>query len=242
MELEEKVVVITGASSGIGEALAREVYACGGVPVIAARRADRLEALSKDLGGALAVETDVTDLNQLQRLIDKTMEKHGRIDVLVNNAGQGIVAPVADLTVESLRQITDVNLIAPTVAMRLVAPIMKQQGAGTIINVSSGTTRMPGTIPGYAAYVGAKSAINKISETARNELASDGITVSLILPFITETEFHQVQIKEGANAGSGPPPGLKGDTSEYVAKKMIELIESGEPEIALLPDSLKPAS
>jgi short-subunit dehydrogenase len=241
MEIREQVVVITGASSGIGEALAREVYARGGVPVIAARRADRLEALSKDLGGALAVQTDVTDVDQLAALIDQTMEKHGRIDVLVNNAGQGISAPVADLSVESLRQITDVNLIAPTVAMRLVHPIMKKQGAGTIINVSSELTRLPMMIPGYAAYVGAKSAINKISETARTEMAKDGIMVSLILPFITQSEFDQAQIREGESS-DGPPPGMQGDTSEHVAEKMIELIESGEPEISLLPDSLRPPS
>src|ERR1700712_5658923 len=125
MDISDKVVVITGASSGIGESLAREVYARGGVPVIAARRADRLETLSKEIGDALAVQTDVTDTEQLQALVDKTMAKHGRIDVLVNNAGQGVLTPVAGLTEKTLRQITDVNLVAPTVAMRLVHPIMK---------------------------------------------------------------------------------------------------------------------
>jgi short-subunit dehydrogenase len=238
MKIQEKVVVITGASSGIGQALARAVHARGGIPVIAARRADRLSALSEELDGALAVQTDVTDTAQLQALVDKTLERHGRIDVWVNNAGQGIVMPVAEMSTEDLRKITDVNLIAPTVAMRLVHPIMKEQGEGTIINVSSATTRTPMVIPGYAAYVGAKAAINKISETARTEMASDGITVSLVLPFITETEFHDVQIKQD-DTRAGRPPGIKADTAETVAEKMVELIESGEPEVALIPDAFK---
>ena len=238
MDIEGKVVVITGASSGIGAALARLVHQRGGIPVLAARREDRIEALAVELDGALAVPTDVCDDAQLQALLDATLERHGRIDVLVNNAGQGMSAKVEDMPLDDLRKIIEVNLIYPAVAIRLVAPIMRKQGGGTILNVSSGTSRVPFAIPGYAAYASAKSGLNKLTETARAELAADGITVSVILPFITDTEFHDVQIKVGDAQRPAVP--IEPHTAEYAAEKMLELIASGDAELLLAPDSVEP--
>lgn len=237
MEIKDKVVVITGASAGIGAALARLVFARGGLPVLAARRADRIEALADELGGALAVATDVTDYSQLQKLLDATVERHGRIDVLVNNAGQGMIAKIEDMPLEDLRGIIELNLVSPAVAMRLVTPIMRSQGGGTIVNVSSGSTLVPFPLPGYAAYVAAKSGLNKLTASAREELRPDGITVSLILPFVTESEFHDVQIK----VGEVPPSAgdLPADTAEDVAEKVLELIASGEAEMQLVPEAFR---
>src|SRR4051812_39432512 len=195
--LDGMVTLITGASSGIGAATARLVAEQGGLPVLGARRTDRLEALAQELPGALTVQADVRDPEQVRQLVETTLEHHGRVDALINNAGQGLHLPLEQVSLEDLVAITELNFYAPLLAMQAVQPTMRRQGGGTIVNISSGTSRM--VLPGVGAYAATKSALNMLSLVAREELAPDGIIVSVVYPSITNTEFH-----DKLRAGSVP--------------------------------------
>ena len=226
--LDGKVVLITGASSGIGEATARLVAEQGALPVLSARRTDRLEALAQELAGALAIPADVRDPDQVHHLVDMTVERLGRVDVLVNNAGQGLHLPLEEVSLNDLVAITELNFYAPLVAMQAVVPVMRARGGGAIINVSSGTSRM--VLPGVGAYAATKAALNMLSLVAREEFAPDGIVVSLVYPSVTATEFHK-KLRAGAmGAGGGR---LTPHSPRYVAKAISRAIRTGEAEIVI---------
>ena len=226
--LDGTVILITGASSGIGAATARLVAGQGGLPVISARRADRLEALAQELPGALAVRADVRDPEQVRQLVATTLKHHGRVDVLINNAGQGLHLPLEQVSLEDLVAVTELNFYAPLLAMQAVLPAMRREGGGAIVNVSSGTTRM--VLPGVGAYAATKSALNMLSLVAREELAPDGIVVSVVYPSVTSTEFHD-KLRAGIVAsGAG---GLTPHSPEYVAKAIIRALRSGEAEVVI---------
>jgi NADP-dependent 3-hydroxy acid dehydrogenase YdfG len=155
IELTGRTVIVTGASSGIGEATARLLHAAGAYPVLAARRADRLAALSGELDGALAVPTDVTDATQVRDLVAAALDRHGQIDGLVNNAGASIHGPIADIDVAEYRKILGLNVASVVDVTQAVLPAMRERGFGRIVNVSSGTTR--GVMTGVGAYAATKS-------------------------------------------------------------------------------------
>jgi NAD(P)-dependent dehydrogenase (short-subunit alcohol dehydrogenase family) len=227
-QFDRKVVLITGASSGIGEATARLVAEQGALPVLAVRRIDRLETIAKELGGALAVQADVSDPEQVRHLVETTTERYGRVDVLINNAGQGLHLPLEQVTLEDLVAITELNFYAPLVAMQAVVPIMRERGGGAIVNVSSGSSRM--VLPGVGAYAATKAALNMLSLVAREEFAPDGIVVSLVYPSVTATEFHD-KLRAGAmRAGGG---GLTPHSSRYVAKTIVRAVLTGEAEVVI---------
>jgi short-subunit dehydrogenase len=226
--LDGMVILITGASSGIGAATARLVARQGGLPVLSARRAGRLEALAQELPGALAVQADVRDPEQVRQLIETTLKHHGRVDVLVNNAGQGLHLPLEQVSLEDLVAITELSFYAPLLAMQAVLPAMRSQGGGTIVNVSSGTTRM--VLPGVGAYAATKSALNMFSLVAREELAPDGIVVSVVYPSVTTTEFHDKLRAGSVPSGAG---GLTPHSPEYVAKAIIRALHTGEAEVII---------
>jgi NADP-dependent 3-hydroxy acid dehydrogenase YdfG len=234
MELTDKVVLVTGASSGIGEATARRLAGEGARLVLAARRSDRIQTLAEELGEALAVTTDMRDRTQVRALVAAATDAYGRVDVLVNNAGQGLHVPVMDIALDDLVAVTELNFYAPLVAIQAVVPIMRKRGGGSIVNVSSGTTLMVPT--GTAGYASTKAALNMLSRTARAELAEDGIAVSVVYPFVTATEFH-----ETLRAGEGPSrrPGLEPHPAELVADAIAQLIASGEEEAILVPEQLR---
>ena len=227
MELAGKVVVITGASSGIGAAFARRAAARGARLVLAARRSDRIATLAAELPDAIAVTTDVTDFRQLRALIETAVERYGRIDVLVNNAGQGLHVSVEDIDPDDLSAIWRLNVEAPLVAMQAVLPVMRAQGGGAIVNISSGTTKR--VFPGVGAYSSTKCALNQLSLTARQEWAGDGVVVSVVYPIATATEFHD-SLRAGSFAGR---PGMQRDTPEHVAEVIEEIIRSGEAEAVI---------
>ncbi|GAA4619072.1 SDR family oxidoreductase [Actinoallomurus liliacearum] len=222
IELTGRTVIVTGASSGIGEATARLLHAAGAYPVLAARRADRLVALSKELDGALAVPTDVTDAAQVRDLVAAALDRHGQIDGLVNNAGAGIQGPIADIDVAEYRKILDLNVASLVDVTQAVLPAMRERGFGRIVNVSSGTTRRVAT--GVGAYAATKSAVNMISSVLREELAADGVAVSLLLPSVTATEFGDGIFKDGVP----PRPGMVVHRPEYVAGVVLRLLRTGE--------------
>lgn len=164
--------MITGASSGIGEATARAASTAGAKLVLLARRKDRLAALAAELGTALAVECDVTRPEQVEAAVRAGIEEFGQIDVLVNNAGQGLYANIGDIAADDFKAVLDLNAVAPLVTMQAVIPGMRERGRGSIINVSSGATLA--VYAGSAAYTSSKAALNMLSRVARLELADDG--------------------------------------------------------------------
>jgi NADP-dependent 3-hydroxy acid dehydrogenase YdfG len=228
VDIDGSVVVITGASSGIGAATARAAAARGARLVLGARRAGRLQELVAELPGALAVRTDVTSRADLDGLVQAALNAHGRVDVLVNNAGQGLHLPLADVRAGDLRAVLELNVVAALEAMQAVLPAMRAQGHGAIVNVSSGTTR--GAFPGVGAYAASKAALNMLSAVARKEFAEYGVIVSTVYPFITRTEFHEV-LRAGALDRRMPA----GDPPERVAAAILELVETGAEERVLVP-------
>src|SRR3984885_6308998 len=187
IDLAGRCVIVTGASSGIGESTARMLHAVGARPVLAARRADRLAALSEELDGALAVPTDVTDPAQVRDRAAAALDRHQRIDGLVNNAGASLHGPLDQVDVAQFSRILELNVAGLLAMTRAVLPAMGKRGFGRIVNVSSGTTRR--TAAGVGAYASTKTAVNMLSAVLRQELAGEGNAVALLPPSITATEF-----------------------------------------------------
>ncbi len=186
--IEGKVVVITGASSGLGEATARLLAGEGAKVVLAARRAQRIEALADELGkNALAVPTDVTDLPQVQQLIDKTVEAFGRVDVMLNNAGLMPLAPLEELKTDEWNQMIDVNLKGVLNGIAAALPQMKQQKSGHFINVSSVYGHKLG--PAATVYCATKFAVRALSEGLRQEVKPYNIRTTVISPGAVDTEL-----------------------------------------------------
>jgi len=234
MELKDAVVLVTGSSSGIGEATARAAAKAGARVVLLARREDRIASLATELGNALAVPCDVTRPEQVHHAVQSAIERFGRIDALVNNAGQGLHGEIEDIGVDDFRALLDLNLIAPLVLMQAVIPIMRAQGAGSIVNVSSGATLA--TYPGSAAYTSSKSGLNTLSSVARLELANVGIVVSLMHPFMTATEFYGA-VKSGAAAAMAQEADMVSfaHKPELVADMILDLIRTGAAQADLVP-------
>ena len=222
IELAGKTVIVTGASSGMGASTARLLHAAGAYPVLAARRADRLAALSEELGGALAVPTDVTDPAQVGELVTATLDRHQRIDGLVNNAGASLHGPLDQVDLAEFGRILQLNVVGLLAVTQAVLPAMREQGFGRIVNISSGTTRRVAV--GVGAYASTKAAVNMLSDVMREEFAPDGIAVSLLLPSITATEFGDGMFTLGAS----PRPGMVAHSPDYVAGVILRLLRTGE--------------
>jgi NADP-dependent 3-hydroxy acid dehydrogenase YdfG len=137
VEIKDKVVIITGASSGIGLATAKHLASQGAKIVLASREPEKLRVLEKEITGSLAVPTDVTKPGDAKQLIDKTIEKFGRIDVLINGAAQAMAAPVEKINLDAYRDLLELNVVSALNLMQLVIPQMRQRGGGTILNISS---------------------------------------------------------------------------------------------------------
>jgi short-subunit dehydrogenase len=227
MELSDKVVIVTGASSGIGEAFARLAASQGARLVLVARRADRLTALAAELPDALPWPTDLREPDQVRGMVAAASERYGRVDVLVNDAGQGLHVPIEDVSLDDLQAVIELNVYAPLVAMQAVLPVMRRQSEGAIVNVSSNTSRM--VIPGIGPYSATKCALNQISATARAEWAAYGIAVSVVYPNITASEFHQ-SLRAGAIRGDGRVPA---QPPEMVAEAIAQAIATGEAEVVI---------
>jgi NADP-dependent 3-hydroxy acid dehydrogenase YdfG len=186
-----KVVVITGASSGLGEATARFLSAQGAIVVLGARRVDRIQSLAAELsragGKALAVETDVTQRDQVQRLVDAAVQSYGRVDVMLNNAGLMPHSPLERLKVDDWDRMIDVNVKGVLYGIAAVLPVMKEQKSGHIINVSSVAghkVRAGGTV-----YSATKHAVRVISEGLRQEVKPYNLRTTVISPGAVATEL-----------------------------------------------------
>ena len=199
--LSEQVVIVTGASAGIGEAVARRLGRAGARLVLTARRADRLAALAKELdpsgGRVLAVPGDVAVDADRRRLVEAALAKFGRLDALVNNAGYGTRGPVELVPVDLIRRNYETNVFALIALAQLVAPHLRKQGAGRIVNVGSVAGRI--ARPFSSIYDSTKHAVEALTDGLRGELKPFGVEVVLIRPGFIVTEFI-----EAANAVSTP--------------------------------------
>jgi NADP-dependent 3-hydroxy acid dehydrogenase YdfG len=186
-----KVVVITGASSGLGEATARLLSAEGASVVLGARRVDRLQALAKELigksGKALAKATDVTDCDAVKTLVDTAVQTFGRIDVMINNAGLMPQALLERLKIDEWNRMIDVNLKGVLYGIAAALPHMKRQKSGHFINVSSVAGHRVG--PGFAVYAATKHAVRALSEGLRQEVKPYNIRTTVISPGAVATEL-----------------------------------------------------
>jgi NADP-dependent 3-hydroxy acid dehydrogenase YdfG len=191
--IEGQVALVTGASSGIGEATA-EALADGGARVaLAARRRDELRAVADrieaDGGEALVVPTDVTDEAQVEAMVETTVEEFGRLDVLVNNAGVMLLEPLVEADTANLRRMVEVNLLGLMNATHAALPVMLEQGSGHVVNISSVAGREASrTASGYNAT---KFGVNGFSDAVRKEVTEEGIRVTVIEPGYVETELQE---------------------------------------------------
>ena len=218
------VAIVTGGSKGIGLAIARALLERGMQVAISARKDDELQRAARELGGGdpstalgagnvLAVRADVQDAADAQRLVDETARRFGGVDVLVNNAGVGRFANVADMPLDAWRQVIDTNLSGVFYCTRAAIPEMKRRGAGFIINISSLAGKNAFT--GGAAYCASKAGLNAFSEALMQEVRHDNIRVSYVMPGSVSTGF-------GDHGSSGEADWKL--TPEDVARVVVDLI------------------
>jgi NAD(P)-dependent dehydrogenase (short-subunit alcohol dehydrogenase family) len=231
MAINGKVVLVTGASEGIGAATARLLGARGAKVALAARSLDKLNSLADEFDDSLAVQADMTRPESITAMVDATIEHYGRIDILVNNAGRALRARVADIKIADFQALVELNVYGPLLAMQAVIPHMRRQGGGSIVNISSNVSKM--AIPTIGAYAATKYALNGLTLTARNELADDGIVVTLMHPGQTATNFGKNAMVDQSMASATPPsggPNTTPDAPDAVAERIVEAIIDGPAE------------
>lgn len=212
--LREQVILVTGASSGIGEAIARRLAREGARLILTARRADRLQALAQSLDPSgntvIAVAADITSEEDQERLVQSAFQRFGHIDALVNNAGYGQRGPLEILPVTSLRQNFEVNVFSLIALTQRVLPHFRKQGHGRIVNISSVAGKI--ARPLTSVYDSTKHALEALSDGLRGELLPFGIDVVVIRPGYIATEF-----AEAAQRASEPVLDLPGPYAPYLA-------------------------
>jgi short-subunit dehydrogenase len=221
MKLAGKIVVVTGASMGIGEAIARIFVDQGASVVLLSRDADRVEAARRRMGQddrTLALACDVRHREEIERAIGLTLHHFQRIDVWVNNAGHGLLDSVAQVDMAACREMFETNLFGALAAMQAVIPVMRQQGAGTIINISSVAGHIP--IPFHATYSASKFALNAIGKAAGVELKKDRIHVLTVCPGYVRTQFSENAVR-GKDLKRVRPGRVLGISAERVARATL---------------------
>jgi len=203
----EKIVIVTGASSGIGKALALRLADEGAWLALAARNAQRLDSLAMECqqrgGQAIAIPTDVADESQCRTLIQRTQETYGRIDMVVNNAGIDVLSKLEDLPdLHLFKQVIDVNFYGTVYCTYYALPYLKET-SGRIVNISSLGGML--AIPFNTSYVASKSAVIGFSDSLRMELTKAGVSVTVICPYWVVTEFHERLLDK-----NGQPKGPSG--------------------------------
>lgn len=229
-----KVIVVTGASSGIGAALARELGRRGHTLVLAARNEDALRAVAGEVGGrAHVVRADVTRREDVERVRDEALRKFGRVDVWINNAGQGISRSVLDLTDDDVDQMMAVNVKGPLYGIQAIVPHFQERGSGHLINVSSFLGRVP-MAAGRSAYNAAKHALNALTANLRMDLRATfpGIHVTTLMPGIVSTDFAANARGATPGAAAASPGGpMAAQTAEEVASIIADVVDDPRPDV-----------
>ncbi len=231
--LAGKVAVVTGASMGIGEAIAKLFAENGARVVLLSRDSGRAEAARTRVGfpdQTMALACDVRHREEIDRVIGLTLHHFQRIDIWVNNAGRGILTSLPGLSVADMREVFETNLFGTIEAMKAVVPILKQQGGGAIINVSSVAGHIP--LPFHSIYSGTKFAMNAIGKAARIELAGAGINVLTVCPGYVQTDF-SVNAMRGEDYKQVRPRSVRGISAERVARATLQGYLKGKREVVV---------
>jgi len=232
---DERLVLITGASSGIGKAAVERFVEAGARVVAVARDLDRLRTLADSLGGTNAVipiEADVTDARAMQSMVRRTIDEAGVPDIVVANAGIGLDALFVETSDESLHQVFDVNVFGLVRSVRPFLPGMLERGSGRILLISSIVGKRG--IPHYSAYSASKFALHGMAEALRSELHGSGVTVGLVCPSSTDTEFEQRRLSEGPRQRRVRP---RSHSADFVARAILRMAGSRRRELLLAVDA-----
>ncbi len=222
MKLAGKVVVVTGASMGIGEAIAKAFAQEGASVVLLSRDTARAEAARGRVGFSdrtIALSCDVRNAEEIDRVLALTLHHFKRVDVWVNNAGHGLMDSVASVEMPACHDLFETNFFGALSAMQAVIPVMRQQGEGTIINISSVAGHIP--LPFHAAYSATKFALNAIGKAARVELKKDNIHVLTVCPGYVRTAFSANAVR-GKQQKTVRPGAVRGITAERVARATLQ--------------------
>jgi len=231
MELTGQVVVVTGASMGIGEAITMAFAREGASVVMLSRDAARAEAARARVGlldRTVALSCDVRNSEEIDRVLALTLHHFKRIDVWINNAGHGLLDSVAQMDMSACHEMFDTNFFGAVSAMQAVIPVMRQQCGGTIINISSVAGHIP--MPFHAAYSATKFALNAIGKAAGVELKKDGIHVLTVCPGYVRTAFGENAV-QGRELKRVRPPSVRGVTAERVARATLRGYLKGKREV-----------
>ena len=223
------IVVITGASGGIGAALGRELAKRGASVVLVARRRRELEAVARDCGpNALAVVADVSRRGDVHRAVEEALRRFGHVDVWVNNAGQGITRPPSELTDEDVDFIMRANVLSALYGMQEILPHFRERGRGQVLNVSSMLGRIPFAVI-RSAYTGAKHFLNALTANMRAEVQAThpDIQFTLVSPGVVRTDFGKNALHGGPDSRSFP----ESQSAEEVAAVIADVIESRRPDV-----------
>jgi NADP-dependent 3-hydroxy acid dehydrogenase YdfG len=227
-KLDGKVAVVTGASSGIGEATVRALAAEGAAVVAGARRKERLDGLVEEVGRkAIAIECDVTDESQAHNLVQRAVEEYGRIDILVNNAGVMLLSTVGKGLSDQWRQMFEVNVMGLLYATDAAIGHMKEQGSGHLVNISSVAGRKV-TRDSSGVYAGTKHAVNAISEGLRQELLENNVRVTIVGPGAVDTELPDHITDEEAREGLSGLLKLERLQAEDIADAIVYAVTQPE--------------
>jgi len=231
VELRGAVVAITGASAGIGWASALAFARAGSRLALAARRVQRLEALAAEIRAlgseAFVMAADVASAADVQRFVKATVERFGRLDVMVNNAGSGVRGYVEQTPVDDFRRLMEVNYLGTVHGCQAALPVMRRQGRGVIINVSSIVGHR--ALAGGAAYAATKAAQVSLTESLRMELRGTGIAACTVHPVSTETEFADVAAQASAGRKGGPVGPRQ--SADAVARAIVACARRPRPEV-----------
>jgi uncharacterized protein len=222
MELNGKVAVVTGASMGIGEAIAKLFVQKGANVVFLSRDTGRAEAARARVGHTdrtIALSCDIRNREEIDKVINLTVHSFQRIDIWVNNAGKGIMDASDHADMASVRDVFNLNFFGALESMQAVTPVMKQQGGGTIINISSVAGHLP--LPFHGVYSATKFAMNAVGKAARIELKQAGINVLTVCPGYVRTDFGKNLVR-GREAKTVRPQQTRGISAERVARATLQ--------------------